>query len=168
MRQPAEHSESSLDIGRRAGGALTFGSRSISLGRLLGYLLPCLWGALFPTFLSYKGAQHLHHGRVVPLGILGDALQGVDPAQRDAELALVVAQLLDCLGVPVGDLPFPGQLLTALLVPTILLKLPPGDRGTDSSASQRQQADQALDEGGSDLVFAAGVAPAVAAGAGRE
>ena len=60
------------------------------------------------TALPHEGAQHLHHGRVIPLGILGDALQGVDATEPYRQLLL--AELLDGLGVPLSDLTLLGQL----------------------------------------------------------
>jgi hypothetical protein len=36
--------------------------------------------------------------------------KGVQPAQRNVELALVIAKLVDRSGEPLGDLPFPVHL----------------------------------------------------------
>jgi hypothetical protein len=47
--------------------------------------------------LSHEGAEHLHYRWMIPSGVSGDALQGVDPAQPHVEL--VGAELLDGLGI---------------------------------------------------------------------
>jgi hypothetical protein len=73
----------------------------VSFRRVVSGALPC-------SPLPHKGTQYLNHGGVIPLGILGDALQGVNPTESDSEL--LVAELLDGLGVPVGDVALLGYL----------------------------------------------------------
>jgi hypothetical protein len=62
-----------------------------------------------PIVLPDEGTQDLHHSRLVPLrGVLGEPFQGVDAAQAHVEV--VAAQLLDGLGVAIGDVTLLGHL----------------------------------------------------------
>jgi hypothetical protein len=58
--------------------------------------------------LSDVGGQDLGDGRLVRLGVAGDALQRVDAAEADVEL--VRAELVDRAGEPLGDLALPRNL----------------------------------------------------------
>ena len=108
------------------------------------------WGAGPSTALSDEGAQDLDYGRVVSFrGIVSEPLQGVDAPQAYVQ-GILVAQLLDGPGEPLGDLALPGQpklfeagiegleqllpaqlqllpaeLLVVLLLAPVVLQLPP-------------------------------------------
>jgi hypothetical protein len=65
---------------------------------------------------AHVGSQDLLDGGPVRRGITGDALQRIDAAQADIQV--FAAELVDGLGVAVGDLAFAGD-----------AQLPPGDVG---------------------------------------
>jgi hypothetical protein len=67
-----------------------------------------------------------------PAASRGDALQGIDAAQPHVEL--VTAQLLDSLGIPVGDLSLLGEPVSA---------------GSNGEAAEGAQAGQPGDQAGS-------------------
>jgi hypothetical protein len=89
-----------------------------------------------PGAVHFKiGAQHLVGCLPVPLGVDGDALQRVDPAQPHINAA--VAELVDGGGESLSELALAGD-----------LDLPPGEVGAD----QQRRTAEALQQGGADIV----------------
>src|SRR4051812_17034993 len=82
---------------------------------------------------SYVGGQDLGNRRLVSWRILRDALQGVDAAQRDVDLALVIAELVDRSGEPLGDLALTLKIVLFTAALDVVLQLLPSEVGASGN-----------------------------------
>jgi hypothetical protein len=100
----AEHRQGSLNVGcplRQGRG----GFQRLVGGRLL---IASGWPGCMP---ANEGAEHLGNLCLVLGRVIGDSLQRVDAPQAHVDLVLAgLAELVDRLGVAVGDLAFAGDL----------------------------------------------------------
>jgi hypothetical protein len=96
---------------------------------------------------SHEGRQHLVDGEPIQRGVAGDALQRVDPAQADVEL--VVAELVDRATEPLGDL---ATLVQCVLV-TAGLDVVPELPVRDGAAGEHRQPGQPLYQRGAQVVL---------------
>jgi hypothetical protein len=90
---------------------------------------------------THEGGQDLLDGGPIPRGIACDAFQGVDATQAKIEV-LLVAELVDGLGIAVGDLALPIDVVLFAAAVDVVLELPPGQ----VSATGQEDAAESLEQ----------------------
>jgi hypothetical protein len=142
-REAAEHGDGGLDVDR---GSIEFID---VLDRFSAFLLGWLRLSIFwkPGLVLVErsavhpdeGAQDLDDGGLVsvPTRVVRNLLQGVDAAQADIEV--VVAELLDGLGVAVGEMPSLGQFEGASGDPIDPAVQPEGSQGAQPNEPRQER-----------------------------